>query len=280
VLLVVIAHVNFPLLKLGGITGVTLFFVLSGYLITSLLLKERAGTGAIHLRHFYIRRALRLLPALVAAMLTVGVVAIVLGMDVRSVTLAGFGGPLLLHQLPARFRVRGRAVRGGVVAGDRGAVLPDVADLPHLLCAAPAGPAVGGGRDLGRRQPRPPLPRTHRHARRVLHVLLVAAYQRLVAPVRRRPGHPPLRRAPAACACRTGHRRRCGDPAPGVVARLAERCPQRSHTCHARAPAGDRCRSRCVRRRPRRGRRPQPVSQRVERTSWEVSSTPRASAVC
>src|SRR5688572_22695036 len=49
----------------GGAVGVTSFFVLSGYLITSLLLQEKADTGAIRLRAFYFRRAIRLLPALV-----------------------------------------------------------------------------------------------------------------------------------------------------------------------------------------------------------------------
>ena len=48
----------------GGWLGVDVFFALSGFLITSLLLEERARTGAISFRKFYVRRALRLLPAL------------------------------------------------------------------------------------------------------------------------------------------------------------------------------------------------------------------------
>jgi peptidoglycan/LPS O-acetylase OafA/YrhL len=47
----------------GGFLGVDLFFCLSGYLITSLLLAERRGTGRIDLRAFWLRRARRLLPA-------------------------------------------------------------------------------------------------------------------------------------------------------------------------------------------------------------------------
>jgi peptidoglycan/LPS O-acetylase OafA/YrhL len=47
----------------GGFLGVDVFFVLSGFLITSLLLAERRATGSIDLRAFWIRRARRLLPA-------------------------------------------------------------------------------------------------------------------------------------------------------------------------------------------------------------------------
>ena len=48
----------------GGFLGVEVFFVVSGYLITSLLLAERRETGAVSYQHFYLRRARRLLPAL------------------------------------------------------------------------------------------------------------------------------------------------------------------------------------------------------------------------
>ncbi len=48
--------------RLGGL-GVDTFFVVSGFLITSLLLKELAATGAVSLRAFYIRRTMRILPA-------------------------------------------------------------------------------------------------------------------------------------------------------------------------------------------------------------------------
>jgi peptidoglycan/LPS O-acetylase OafA/YrhL len=55
----------------GGAVGVYVFFALSGYLITSLLLSEHRARGTIDLARFYRRRALRLLPVLVALVLVV-----------------------------------------------------------------------------------------------------------------------------------------------------------------------------------------------------------------
>jgi peptidoglycan/LPS O-acetylase OafA/YrhL len=57
----------------GGFLGVDVFFVLSGYLITSLLMVEGWQAGRISIRRFYQRRARRLLPALLALLLAVGV---------------------------------------------------------------------------------------------------------------------------------------------------------------------------------------------------------------
>src|ERR1700757_3196309 len=57
----------------GGLLGVELFFVLSGFLITSLLLAEWTRSATIVLRAFWARRARRLLPALFALVLAIGV---------------------------------------------------------------------------------------------------------------------------------------------------------------------------------------------------------------
>src|SRR5262245_42024739 len=56
-----------------GFLGVDMFFVLSGFLIVTLLLRERDKTGAISMREFYARRALRIFPPYYAllAVLTV-----------------------------------------------------------------------------------------------------------------------------------------------------------------------------------------------------------------
>lgn len=63
VLLVVLFHAAVPPFQ-GGFVGVDMFFVLSGYLITNLLLQECQQEGRIDFRRFYLRRFLRLMPAL------------------------------------------------------------------------------------------------------------------------------------------------------------------------------------------------------------------------
>ena len=59
----------------GGFLGVDVFFVISGYLITMLMLEEHHRTGAVSVRGFYRRRARRLLPALFVLLLAVCSVA-------------------------------------------------------------------------------------------------------------------------------------------------------------------------------------------------------------
>lgn len=59
-------------LELGSI-GVQVFFVISGFLITWLLLQEKSGFGTINLRYFYFRRALRILPLVILFLLTLSI---------------------------------------------------------------------------------------------------------------------------------------------------------------------------------------------------------------
>lgn len=71
----------------GGFIGVDVFFVLSGFLITTLLLQEHRRTGAIDLRQFYLRRVLRLLPAVLALLVVCWGVAMLYGSAADRVTL-------------------------------------------------------------------------------------------------------------------------------------------------------------------------------------------------
>ena len=76
VIAVIIYHIDANYLP-GGFLGVDLFFVLSGYLISSLIIKEYKNTGTVNLYNFYVRRARRLLPA-VYFMITVILIIITL----------------------------------------------------------------------------------------------------------------------------------------------------------------------------------------------------------
>jgi peptidoglycan/LPS O-acetylase OafA/YrhL len=73
VLAVIIYHC-IPTYLVGGWVGVDIFFALSGFLITSRLLQEWRGSGTILLKQFYLRRMVRLMPALYAMLAFVVVV--------------------------------------------------------------------------------------------------------------------------------------------------------------------------------------------------------------
>lgn len=77
VVLVVAAHAGVPWLA-GGFVGVDVFFVLSGYLITGLLVQEIRTTGRVRLLDFYARRLRRLLPALLLMVMGSALLAAVL----------------------------------------------------------------------------------------------------------------------------------------------------------------------------------------------------------
>lgn len=76
ILLVIAAHASVPWLS-GGFVGVDVFFVLSGYLITGLLLREINQTGKLRFAGFYARRFRRLLPALLVMLICTSLVATV-----------------------------------------------------------------------------------------------------------------------------------------------------------------------------------------------------------
>lgn len=86
----VLAYHLFPGLAVGGFIGVDIFLVVSGYLITALLIAERRTDGRIGLRRFWARRARRLLPALLVVVGLSTTVAALIGGDV----LVGIGWQL------------------------------------------------------------------------------------------------------------------------------------------------------------------------------------------
>lgn len=92
-----------PIITSLGNIGVRFFFLISGFLITTLLLREQARHGEINLRHFYIRRAYRILPA---ALTYIGVIWIChlagwidLRFHIATKTSAESALPDLLHAL-------------------------------------------------------------------------------------------------------------------------------------------------------------------------------------
>jgi peptidoglycan/LPS O-acetylase OafA/YrhL len=73
----------------GGTLGVYIFFVISGFLITTLLLKEKIKTGTISLRNFYIRRALRILPVAYLYLIVIFILHTFWGLPVSPVEYVG-----------------------------------------------------------------------------------------------------------------------------------------------------------------------------------------------
>ncbi|QNA83234.1 acyltransferase [Sphingomonas sp. So64.6b] len=65
---VLLVHASYGRLQ-GGFLGVDIFFVISGYLITRLMMLERAATGRVDLREFYLRRVFRIIPPLLACLI-------------------------------------------------------------------------------------------------------------------------------------------------------------------------------------------------------------------
>src|SRR6185312_8188961 len=97
VLLVVAFHLGVPFLS-GGFVGVDVFFVLSGFLITGLLVDELRATGRISLHGFYARRIRRLLPM---ATLVLAATAAATYALVPAVNRGGVGGDIVAAALSA-----------------------------------------------------------------------------------------------------------------------------------------------------------------------------------
>ena len=69
VMAVILYHANIPIYEtnyfMGGYIGVDIFFVISGYLITSIIINELVSTGNFSFKYFYERRIRRIIPTLI-----------------------------------------------------------------------------------------------------------------------------------------------------------------------------------------------------------------------
>ncbi|MGB8853802.1 MAG: acyltransferase [Pirellulales bacterium] len=130
ILAVVANHIDSRILP-GGFVGVDVFFVISGYLITSILLRE-ASQGAVSFTRFYARRVRRLLPAaaVMSAIVTLLAGAIFLPRDLKDL-----GASLV-------------AAFAHVVPCCRRAVLSGFSMARRCDCKAPTADSGGGVRSL------------------------------------------------------------------------------------------------------------------------------------
>ncbi len=148
----------------GGLLGVDIFFVLSGYLITSLLVQEWSGSGTVAFLRFYERRARRLLPGLFLLMLLVAAYARWFAEPSTLSTLRGDAFSTLAYVANWRFIFSGQSyfVRYGppspllhtwslAVEEQFYVVWPALAlfVLRHRGSAGPGRRGVGGDRGLG-----------------------------------------------------------------------------------------------------------------------------------
>ena len=91
--IVLVSHAGYGNVVPGGL-GVTIFFFLSGYLITTLLMEERERSGRIDIGKFYLRRALRLFPPLLVT-LVIAYSLVILGLLDGGISWAGVLAQLL-----------------------------------------------------------------------------------------------------------------------------------------------------------------------------------------
>jgi peptidoglycan/LPS O-acetylase OafA/YrhL len=105
VLAVLAYHAGVPGLR-GGYVGVDVFFVISGFLITGLILRELERTGAVSLPAFYARRARRLLPAAACALVATVLVSAFVLPPLRVPDIAGDGVAAALYSANIRFALQ------------------------------------------------------------------------------------------------------------------------------------------------------------------------------
>ena len=153
VIAVVLFHLNPDYLS-GGFLGVDLFFVISGYLITRLLVAEHQRTGRISIGRFYLRRARRLLPAVALLLAVVSVAGGLIWRDQRPTLAGGLFSSMgyvtnwwLIGDHQSYFVAMGRPPMLQHLCRDRGAVLPAVgargAGADGRVVRLPADPGSG-----------------------------------------------------------------------------------------------------------------------------------------
>lgn len=99
---IVLFHTHVPWIK-GGFIAVNLFFVLSGYLVTNVILSEMDRTGTLRLGNFYARRVRRLLPAAVVAIVGTSLLFVLIAPVVRRIAIIGDAQSALLYVANWRF---------------------------------------------------------------------------------------------------------------------------------------------------------------------------------
>jgi peptidoglycan/LPS O-acetylase OafA/YrhL len=105
VVLVLLFHAHLPGFG-GGYIGVDVFFVLSGFLITGLIVRELQRTGTVSLVSFYARRARRLLPAAALALVATVVASAIFLPPLRVPGVAGDGAAAALYASNMRFAIQ------------------------------------------------------------------------------------------------------------------------------------------------------------------------------
>ena len=104
IILVIFSHIfaDYEVVRKSqiGPIGVEIFFVISGFLITTLLLKEKNKTGKINLKYFYIRRCLRILPPVYLFLIVLFLLNIIFTLEISKTSfLASF---VFLRNLPLK----------------------------------------------------------------------------------------------------------------------------------------------------------------------------------
>src|ERR1700744_332256 len=81
IFIVILSHVGLKNI-VPGVFGVTVFFIVSGLILTQQLLDERSRTSTINIRMFYMRRVVRLVPALIFYIIMMSVIFIIDGLNI------------------------------------------------------------------------------------------------------------------------------------------------------------------------------------------------------